>query len=96
MAELIMSEQDIVNAICIDQSQKHKTSPEEIVVELLYDDNEGFTAELDFHGHRQVIGSFDIIQAIRYWIAEVLKDDPYGAGIKLVLDREEGIIASIQ
>lgn len=96
MAELIMAEQDIVNAICIDQSQKHKTSPEEIVVELMYDDIEGFTAELEFHGQRQVIGSFDIIQAIRNWIVEVLNDDPYAAGIKLLLDREEGIIASIQ
>lgn len=96
MAELIMSEQDIVNAICIDQSQKHNVQPEEIEVELLYDDEEGFSAELEFNGHQKVIGSFDIIQAIRYWIKEVLNKDPYAAGIKLLLDREEGIIAEIQ
>ncbi len=96
MAELIMSEQDIVNAICIDQSQKHKMPPEDIEVELVYDDEEGFSAELEFHGQQQVIGSFDMIQSIRYWIEEVLKQDPYAAGIKLLLDREEGIIAAIQ
>jgi len=90
-----MSEQDIVNAICIDQSQKHSIPPEEIEVELIYDDDEGFSAELEFHGQQKVLGSFDMIQAIRYWIEEALNKDPYAAGIKLLLDREEGIIAEI-
>lgn len=92
----MMSEQDIVNAICIDQAEKHKISPEDIEVELLYDDEEGFSADVQFHGHQQVLGSFDMIQAIRYWIEEVLNQDPYAAGIKLLLDREEGILAAIQ
>ncbi|MCM3743267.1 YxcD family protein [Sporosarcina luteola] len=96
MAELMMSEQDIVNAICIDYSQKHNILPEEIEVELVYDDDEGFSAELEYHGQKQVLGSFDIIQAIRYWIEKVLNGDPYAAGVKLLLDREEGIIATIQ
>jgi acid phosphatase class B len=96
MAELILSEQDIVNAICIDQSQKHNIPPEKIAVELVYDDDKGFSAELEFHGQQQVLTSFDMIQAIRFWIKEVLNQDPYAAGIKLLLDREEGIIADIQ
>ncbi|MCM3710978.1 DUF2653 family protein [Sporosarcina luteola] len=96
MAELMMSEQDIVNAICIDHSQKHKIPPEEIEVELVYDDDEGFFAELEYNGQKQVLGSFDIIQAIRYWIEEVLNGDPYAAGVNLLLDRDEGIIATIQ
>lgn len=95
MAELIMSEQDIVNAICIEQSFKNNISPEDVEVELIYDDDEGFSAELEFRGQQQIIGSFEMIQAIRYWIAEVQNEDPYAAGIKLLLDREEGIIASI-
>ncbi|MFS0687645.1 DUF2653 family protein [Sporosarcina sp. 179-K 8C2 HS] len=96
MAELMMSEQDIVNAICIDYSQKHNILPGEIEVELVYDDEEGFFAEIAHRGHKQVLGSFDMIQAIRYWIGETLNEDPYAAGIKLLLDREEGIIATIQ
>lgn len=96
MAELMMSEQDIVNAICLDHSRKHKVLPEEIEVELFYDDEEGFSAELEFHGQKQVFSSFDIIQAIRFWIGEILNEDPYAAGVKLLLDREEGIIATIQ
>ncbi|WP_252503031.1 DUF2653 family protein [Sporosarcina sp. Marseille-Q4943] len=96
MAELTMSEQDIVNAICVDYSQKHSILPEEVEVELVYDDDEGFSAEVSHRGQKQVLGSFDMIQAIRYWIGETLNEDPYAAGIKLLLDREEGIIATIQ
>lgn len=97
MAELIMSEQDIVNAICIDQAWKNEDLlPENVEVELIYDDDEGFTAEVEIPNRKYVIGSFDMIQSIRFYIKEVLQQDPYAASIKLLLDREEGIIASIQ
>ncbi|WP_432358741.1 DUF2653 family protein [Sporosarcina sp. UB5] len=96
MAELTLSEQDIVNAICMEQSRKHNILPEEVEVELMYDDDEGFSAQLEFHSQMVVLGSFEMIQAIRFYIEEVLQEDPYAAGIKLLLDREEGIIASIQ
>ncbi|GEN82529.1 hypothetical protein SLU01_08410 [Sporosarcina luteola] len=97
MAELIMSEQDIVNAICIDQAWKNEDLlPENVEVELIYDDDEGFSAEVEIPNQNYVLGSFDMIQSIRFYIKEVLQQDPYAASIKLLLDREEGIIASIQ
>ena len=96
MAELTMTEQDIVNAICLDQAQQHNVNPEDVEVELAYDDDNGFTAEVEIQLQIQVLSSFDMIQAIRSYIKDVLQQDPYAAGIKLLLDREEGIIASIQ
>ncbi|WP_339250407.1 DUF2653 family protein [Sporosarcina sp. FSL W8-0480] len=97
MAELMMSEQDIINAICLDQAWKHEdVLPENVEVELIYDDDEGFSAEVEFFDKKYVIGSFDMIQSIRFYIKEVLQGDPYAASIKLLLDRDEGIIASIQ
>ncbi|MCG7345388.1 YxcD family protein [Sporosarcina sp. ACRSL] len=95
MAKLMLSEQDIVNAICMDQARQLNVLPEDIEVELEYDDYE-FTAEVEFRYQKRVLGSFDMIQAIRFYIKEVLQEDPYAAGIKLLLDRDEGIIASIQ
>lgn len=96
MAELIFSEQEIVNAICVDTAQKQSIAPEEVEVELLYEDEEGFSADVYVKGRKQLLSSFDIIQAIRFWLAEVLQQDPYAAGIHLVLDDEEGIIAKIR
>lgn len=96
MAKLIMYEQDIVNAICLDQARQHNVLPEDIEVELAYDDDDGFSAEVEFRIQKRVLSSFDMIQAIRFYIEEELKKDPYAAGVNLLLDREEGIIASIQ
>ena len=96
MAKLTMYEQDIVNAICLEQARQHNILPEDIEVELAYNDDDGFSAEVDSRILKRVLHSFDIIKAIRFYIEEELKEDPYAAGIKLLLDREEGIIASIQ
>jgi hypothetical protein len=90
-----MYEQDIVNAICLDQARQHGILPEDVEVELAYDDDDGFSAEVEFRFQKRILSSFEMIQAIRFYIKEVLLEDPYAAGIKLLLDREEGIIASI-
>lgn len=96
MAELTMHEQDIVNAICLDQARQYNVNPEDVEVELVYDDDNGFSAEVGIRYQIRVLSSFDMIQAIRSYIKDVLHQDPYAAGIKLLLDKEEGIIASIQ
>ncbi len=96
MEELTISEQDIVNAICLDLSNKHRTNPENVEVELMFEDDEGFSAEASINGRTHLLTSFDMIQAIRYWIGEVLHEDANAAGIRLVLDDEEGILATVR
>lgn len=94
MERVIISEQDIVNALCIYISRKKQIKPEEVEVELMYDDNYGFSAEAYANGRKQVLVTVNLIEALRLWLDEVLHRDPY-AGIELVLDDEQGIIAVI-
>ncbi|RAS75109.1 YxcD family protein [Priestia endophytica] len=94
MGSLSISEQDIINALCVYISQKKQIKPEEVEVELMYDDSYGFSAEVFVDGRKQVLITANLIEAIRLWLDEYLNRDPY-AGIKLVLDDEEGIIAVI-
>ncbi|MCH1624113.1 YxcD family protein [Fredinandcohnia quinoae] len=94
MEKLIIPEQDIINAICVYISRKKQIKPEEVEVELMYDDDYGFSAEAYVDGRKQVLITANIIEALRLWLEEYLNRDPY-AGIKLVLDDEEGIIAEI-
>lgn len=94
MGQMIISEQDIINAICIDQSRKKYVQPEDVEVELMYDDDTGFSAEAYINGLKYNLQTLDMIEALRVWIEEMLNGDPY-AGIKLILDDEEGIIAVI-
>lgn len=94
MERLIISEQDIVNALCVYISRKKQIKPEEVEVELMYDDDYGFTAEAYANGRKQVLVTVNLIEALRLWLDEFLHRDPY-AGIELVLDDEQGIIAVI-
>ncbi|WP_077620460.1 YxcD family protein [Bacillus sinesaloumensis] len=94
MATLILSEQEIINAVCVYIGLKKQVKPEEVEVELMYDDDYGFSAEVYVNDRKQVLIMANLIEAIRLWLGEFLNRDPY-AGIKLVLDEEEGIIAHI-
>jgi len=94
MEKLILSEQDIINALCVYIARKKQIKPEEVEIELMYDDDYGYSAEAYTGGRKQVLITANIIEAIRLWLDEFLNRDPY-AGIRLILDDEEGIIAEI-
>ncbi|MFS0646327.1 DUF2653 family protein [Siminovitchia sp. 179-K 8D1 HS] len=94
MGQIIITEQDIINAICIDQSRKRNVQPQEVEVELMFDDDSGFTAEAYIHGQKLALQTIHIIEAVRVWLDEMLNENPF-AGIELVLDDEEGIVAVI-
>ncbi|MGE6517196.1 DUF2653 family protein [Lysinibacillus sphaericus] len=94
MAQII-NEQDIINAICLSQAYHKKMQPDEIMVELMYDDETGFGAEVDSAGRTEILNTAAMIGALRVWIKDVLHGDPFSTGIELVLDDEEGIIAKL-
>lgn len=95
MEQLVLSEQEIINAVCIYVARKKQVNPQDVLVELFYDDDYGFSAEAYVNDRKQVLVMSNIIEAIRILLEEYLNRDPY-AGIKLVLDDNEGIIAYIK
>ncbi|HWJ77029.1 MAG TPA: YxcD family protein [Niallia sp.] len=95
MEKLVIPEQDIINAICVYISRKKQIRPQEVEVELMYDDDYGFSAEVYVNDRKQVLITQNIIEALRLWMEEYMSIDPY-LGIKLELDDEEGIIAVIK
>jgi hypothetical protein len=94
MEKLTIPEQDIINALCVYTARKKELKPEEVEIELMYDDEYGFSAEAYWNGRKQVYVMINIIEALRLWLEEYLNRDPY-SGIELVLDDEEGIMALI-
>jgi hypothetical protein len=94
LEKLIISEQDIINALCVYISRKKQITPQEVEIELMYDDDYGFSAEAYANGRKQILVTVNIIEALRLWLDEFLHRDPYSA-IELVLDDEQGIIALI-
>lgn len=94
MEKLIISEQDIINAVCVYIAKKKQINPEAVEVELMYDDDHGFSAEVFVDDRKQVLITANLIEALRLWLDEYLGRDPYSP-IKLHLDDNEGIIAYI-
>lgn len=91
----MIEEQEIINAICLFQAKNKSVPPEQVEVELCYEDNEGFFAEVFVNNDKIIMNTFDMTQALRMWIEEQLHRDPYATGIKLLLDDEQGIIAEL-
>jgi hypothetical protein len=93
METVTLLEQDIINAICIYAAEKRKITPQEVEVELLWDEKYGFSAEMTVSGRQQVLIEANLLEAIRFWLHRQLNRDPFGAGVELVLDEEQGVIA---
>lgn len=95
MEKLVILEQDIINALCVYIARKKQVKPEEVEVELMFDDDYGFSAEVWVGGRNQILIAANIIEALRLWLDEYLHRNPF-AGIELILDDEEGIIAVVR
>lgn len=96
MGQIKVSEQDIVNALCLHIAHKRQIKPQEVEIELMYDDDYGFSAEAYVNDRKQVLITANMIEALRFWLENEMNIDPFSAAIELVLDDHEGIIAYIK
>lgn len=96
METIKFSEQDLINAICIHVASKRQLQPDQVIVELMWDEDHGFSAEIEVSQRQQILIEANLIEAVRYYLQTVLQRDPYAASIELVLDDEEGIIALVR
>ncbi|MFK2825980.1 YxcD family protein [Bacillus sp. B190/17] len=96
MGEIKVSEQEIINALCLHIADKRQISPHEVEIELMFDDDYGFSAEAHVSGRKQILITANIIEALRFWLDTEMGMDPFAAGVELVLDDHEGIIAFIR
>ncbi|MBZ5751709.1 YxcD family protein [Metabacillus rhizolycopersici] len=96
MGKIKVSEQDIINALCLHIAHKRQITPQEVEIELMYDDDYGFSAEAYVNDRKQVLITANIIEALRYWLETEMSIDPFSAALELVLDDDEGIIAYVE
>ncbi|MCM3160104.1 YxcD family protein [Metabacillus litoralis] len=96
MGQIKLSEQNIVNALCLHIAHKRQINPQDVEIELLYDDDYGFSAEAYIQDRKQILITANIIEAIRFWLENQMNIDPFAAAIELVLDENEGIITLIK
>ncbi|WPK11045.1 YxcD family protein [Lysinibacillus louembei] len=95
MEQLTLFEQDLINAICIFHARFKNVQPENVEVELMYDDLAGYTAEAYVNGQVELYNTVNFITALRLYIDEKLQRDSISARISLDIDDEAGMIANV-
>ncbi|AOV08177.1 DUF2653 family protein [Sporosarcina ureilytica] len=98
MEPLIISEQDIINSICLFMSHEKEIEPDEVEVELIYDDEAemAFTAETCIQSETELIPTSKMIAALRLWIDLYTDLDGISAGIQLHFNENDGIYATVR
>ncbi|MBU5210182.1 YxcD family protein [Heyndrickxia oleronia] len=95
MEKTAIYEQDIINAICIYIADKNYIHPEEVSVELVFDDDTGFGAEVELNDRLHQLNEVKLIEALRHWLDTEHGVDPMAVALELELNDEEGIIAYV-
>ncbi len=93
METIKLPEELLINAVCLYIAEKKQISPNDVTVELMWDDEVGFSAEVFALDRQQILVESNLIEAVRFLLQTQLNRDPYAAAIELVLDDEEGILA---
>ncbi|RUT36448.1 YxcD family protein [Paenibacillus zeisoli] len=90
---MVLSMDEIINAICLHMAQRKDVRPTEVQVELAWDEDTGYTAEVWVNGRSQYLVEANIIEAILLYAhteygLRVFRED-------VTLDLDEEITARI-
>lgn len=65
---MVISEQEIINAICLHTADRKSVKPTDVEVELMYDDDYGFSAEVYCQGRNQILIQANILEALERYL----------------------------
>lgn len=84
----------IVNAVCLHLAERHEVPVQSVEVELLYDEDQGFSAETWIHGRSRFLIEANIKEAIIRYVSKEFGQRVYPSQIRL--DVEDEIWADIE
>lgn len=88
-----LAEQEIVNAICLNMAERKRLKPNDVDVELMWDEDLGFSAEVFAEGRSQILTQGNLFEAIVQYLFNQYQMRVFWDQIQLSLDEE--IIAEI-
>ncbi|WP_438445724.1 YxcD family protein [Gorillibacterium sp. sgz5001074] len=83
-----LSEQDIMNAICLHMAERKGIRPEQVEVELMWDESLGFSAEVTAEGRSQYLIEANMLEAIERYLYTVQGIRVFRSQIRLQVDQE--------
>jgi hypothetical protein len=88
-----LSEQDVINAVCLNMAERKQMKPTDIDVELLWDEDTGFAAEVTAQGRSQILIQANLMEAIEQYMYTQYEMRVFRDQIELRLEDE--IVADI-
>ncbi|MDQ1909318.1 YxcD family protein [Paenibacillus sp. GD4] len=83
-----LSEQDIIDAICIHMASRKQIKPEQVEVELMWDEDHGFSAEVFAEGRSQILIAANILESIERYLLDYRNVRVFRDQIRLGLEDE--------
>lgn len=91
---MILSMDEIVNAVCLHQAERKGVKPTDVTVELSWEEDTGYTAEVWVNGRSQYLIEANLTEAILRYLYTEYNIRAYREQVKLELEDE--IIAIVQ
>lgn len=85
---MTLSEAELVNAICLNMAERRGIRPESVRVELVYDDETGFSAEIYADGRDIVWIEANMAEAVSRYVLKQYGRQTYREDIVFRLDNE--------
>ncbi|CAH0122280.1 MULTISPECIES: YxcD family protein [unclassified Paenibacillus] len=83
-----LSMDEIINAICLHMAERKQVKPTDVEVELSWDEDHGYTAEVWVHGRSQYLVEANILEAIERYLFTEYDRRVFRDQIQLGLDDE--------
>jgi hypothetical protein len=83
-----LTEQDIMNAICMHIGERKQIKPEFVQVQLMWDEDLGFSAEVLAEGRSQILIEANMLEAIERYLLVVWDQRVFRSQITLEIDDE--------
>ncbi|AYB45048.1 YxcD family protein [Paenibacillus lautus] len=91
---MVLSMDEIVNAVCLHQAERRGVKPTDVSLELSWDEDTGYTAEVWVNGRTQFLIEANLIEAILRYLHSEYNIRAYSEQVRLELEDE--IIAIVQ
>lgn len=87
---MVLSMDEIVNAICIHMAERKGVRPTDVNVELSWEEDTGYSAEVWIQGRSQYLVESNMIEAILRYLHSEYDIRAYRENVRLDLDEEIG------
>ncbi|XEC92616.1 YxcD family protein [Paenibacillus tarimensis] len=80
---------EIINSVCLHMAERKGVAPTDVEVQLSWDEDHGFTAEVWVHGRSQYLVETNLLEAIEQYMFKQYDRRVFRSNIRMDANEEE-------